>query len=243
MHCEAYGDSQNPTIVFLHGANFVHAFGRQYVLSDRFHLLVPHIMGYGDEADRIFDAEEATAELAAFMRALENKVSLIGFSLGAQLAVKLIAEHPNLFHKAILVSPWLIKEEPERSRVMAMNKKQWDSMKKPFVCNLIGMMNGLPTPQRKAFVEQMQHVRYETLQNMVDNGITLETIPGFATADLPMMALAGVKEPPSMIDSVRALGAMNAHCKVEIWDKAGHNIPPVFAKRFNRLIADFIGSS
>lgn len=241
MHYETYGNRANPVIVFLHGANFVHSFGRQYVLSDRFYLVVPHIMGYGEEADKIFDAKAAVTALADIIHGLGTNVSLIGFSLGAQLAVKLIADHPDHIHKAIMVSPLLIKEEPELSRLMDMNKKQLDSLKKPFLCNLIGLMNGLPKPQRKVFVKQMQRVKYETQRKMVDNGITLETVSGFKEAALPMIALAGAKEPASVIDSVNALGAMNPHCRTEIWAKAAHNIPPRFARRFNDLICAFIG--
>ncbi|HHX38015.1 MAG TPA: alpha/beta hydrolase [Clostridiaceae bacterium] len=243
MYYEEYGSDQNPVIVFLHGANFIHSFGRQYVLSDRFHIIVPHIMGYGNEANKTFDAEKATVALAEFIRGLGNKVSLVGFSLGAQLAVKLIAEYAELFEKAIIVSPWLIKKEPELSQVMNINKKQLDSMKKPFLCNIIGLMNGLPKSQRTEFVKQMQNVSYETQRNMVDNGITLETVRGFENAKIPMIGIAGVKEQHSIIDSVKSLSEMNDNCNIEIWEKAAHNIPPVFAKRFNSLINDFIGNN
>jgi len=43
---------------------------------------------------------------------------------GAQIAFKLVAEHEALFECAIIVSPWLMKEEPMISKIMEMNKKQ-----------------------------------------------------------------------------------------------------------------------
>lgn len=239
MYYEKYGDPSNPIIVFLHGANFVSAFGRQYELADNFYLLVPHIMGYGNEAHRTFDVEAATQELAQFIQGLGRKVNLVGFSLGAQLAVKLIAEHPNLFEKAVIVSPWLIKQEPELSHVQAMNLKQLNTMKKPFFCNLIGLMNGMPKPQRKEFVQQMQQVSEETQTNMVHNGITLDTVPGFKDASFPILVLAGAKEQQSMLDSVQALAEMNPHCTTEVWERAAHNIPPVFYRQFNERLRAF----
>ena len=48
MHYYEYGKENDKTIVFLHGANFVHSFGRQYPLAEKYHLIIPHIMGYGD---------------------------------------------------------------------------------------------------------------------------------------------------------------------------------------------------
>ena len=78
----------------LHGANFVHCFGRQYSLAERYHIVVPHIMGFGNEGERIFDTEICIRGLADFIRSFNSKVLLIGFSLGAQIAFKLISEYP-----------------------------------------------------------------------------------------------------------------------------------------------------
>ena len=193
-------------------------------------------MGYGDAADEIFDTGTAVKQLADFIADIGKKVTLVGFSLGAQLSVKLCAEYPQYFTSAIIVSPWLIKKEPMLSKVMAMNEKQFASFKNKRLCGFIGFMNGLPKEQRKEFVAQMQNVRIETVRSSVDNGITLETINGFENAYFPMIALAGSKEQTEVHDSVKGLAAMNKNCRYEIWDKAAHNIPPVFSKRFNELI-------
>ena len=222
----------------LHGANYVHCFGRQYSLAEKYHVVVPHIMGFGNEAERAFDAEICIQELADYIRSFENKVLLIGFSLGAQLAFKLISEHPELFYAAIIVSPWLNKEEPELSEVLRMNEKQFYSLKKKWLCIVIGMMNGLPSEQRKEFVRQMQQVKIETVRTSVDNGITFDSVPGFENVDFPVIALAGGKEQQSVLDSVRRMAETNNNCRYEIWEKAAHNIPPVFSTRFNKLITE-----
>lgn len=66
-------------------------------------------MGYGKEADKIFDTDSQITELVSYIAGLNRKVLLVGFSLGAQIAFKLVAEHEELFKAAIIVSPWLIK--------------------------------------------------------------------------------------------------------------------------------------
>ena len=180
MQIEEYGKENDKIIVMLHGAYFVHSFGRQYVLANRYHIIVPHIMGFGAEADRTFDAEACMKELAEFIRTLGKKVTLVGFSLGAQLALKLASEYEDLFSAAIVVSPWLMKEEAYMEKILEQNLKQLASLKKKWQCHLIGAMNGLPPKQRKEFVEQMQHVKEETVRNMVFNGITMESLSGIA---------------------------------------------------------------
>ena len=69
-------------------------------LADKYHIVVPHIMGFGNETERVFDTEICIEELSGFIRSFDNKVLLIGFSLGAQLAYKLILKYPDLFYAA-----------------------------------------------------------------------------------------------------------------------------------------------
>lgn len=238
MQIEEYGKENKKIIVMLHAANFVHTFNRQYVLAREYHIIVPHIMGFGNEADRIFDTGTCVNELAEYIQSLNQRVLLVGFSFGAQLAFKLVAEHESLFCGAILVSPWLIKEEPMLSKVLKMNEKQFASFKKRWLCSIIGRMNGLSGEQRKKFVEQMQAVKIETIRNSVDNGITLDNVEGFADVTIPVIALAGGKEQKEVTVGVKEMAAINKNCCYEIYEKAAHNIPPVHYKKFNALICE-----
>lgn len=235
-----YGKENERTVVMLHGANFVHSFGKQYALADKYHIVIPHIMGFGDAAETVFETESCVAELAEFIKGFGKKVTLVGFSLGAQLAVKLVAEHEELFNCAVVVSPWLIKEEPMLSKVLQENEKQFASFKKKWLCRIIGTMNGLPPKQCKEFVAQMQNVKLETIRNCVDNKITLSTIPNFTGVKIPVIAIAGKKEQKEVQNSVIGLSLLCKSCRNEIWDKAAHNIPPLFSKRFNKLLTDTI---
>ena len=236
MKVEEYGKDKQKTIVMLHGAHFVHTFGRQYTLSKEYHIVVPHIMGFGDNTDRVFQTDACIKELADYIKSLNKKVMLIGFSLGAQLAFRLVAEYEELFESSIIVSPWLIKEESTLSKADELNKKQFKQLQNKFLCRLIGTMNGLPPKACKEFVLQMQNVKEETIHRIVYNGITIDSVPKFADVSIPVIALAGEKEQDEIINSIKKMAEINENCRFEIWDKAGHNIPPLFAKKFNKLI-------
>ncbi|MBQ4165005.1 MAG: alpha/beta fold hydrolase [Oscillospiraceae bacterium] len=236
MTIEEFGKENTETIVMLHGANFVHTFGSQYVLAEKYHIAVPHLMGYGNNTAKAFQTDECIKELADYIKSLNKKVWLVGFSLGAQLAFKLVSEYEELFKAAIIVSPWLIKEEAFLSKIAELNLKQNKQFKNKFFCNFVGLMNGLPSKQRKEFVAQMQNVSEETAHNVVYNGITLDSTPSFKDVEIPIIALAGAKEQKEVHDSVKKMSEINKNCRFEIWDRAGHNIPPLFAKRFNELI-------
>jgi len=241
MKIEEYGKENDKIIVMLHGAYFVHTYGRQYPLARDYHIIVPHIMGFGNETHRAFETDACITELAEFIKSLDKKVMLVGFSLGAQLAFKLVSRHERLFSCAIIVSPWLIKDEPFVSRILELSLKQNAQLKNKLICNFTAVMNGLiPAKIRKEFVEQCQNVTEETVRNMVCNGITFESVPEFAGVSIPVAALAGGKEESVIRDSVRKMAEINKHCRCEIWSRAAHNIPPVFAKKFNGLIRSML---
>lgn len=240
MKVEEYGKENEKIIVMLHGANVVHTFGRQYTLSKEYHIIVPHIMGFGNDTDRIFQTDECIKEIADYIKTFNKKVMLVGFSLGAQLAFRLVSEYEELFESAIIVSPWLIKEEPLLSEIAVVDVKQLKQLKNKFICNISGMMNGLSSKQRKEFILQMQNVKEQTVHNMGYNGISIESVPMFKEVSIPIVALAGEKEPKVIKDSIRKMSEINANCRYEIWNKAGHNIPPRFAKRFNALICSML---
>ena len=68
------------------------------------------------------------------------------------------------------------------------------------------------------------------------NGTKLNVIDGYASiydvADLPPT--------DSLIAFVRRMAELNTNCRYEIWKKAAHNIPPMFSKRFNKLILETV---
>lgn len=236
MYFEEFGKENEKTIVMLHAANYVFSFENQYSLADKYHIVVPHLMGFGENTENPFQTDECVEELAQFIGSLNKKVLLVGFSLGAQVGFKLISEHQELFMGAILVSPWLIKDEAFMSKVAAANLKQHKRMKNKLFCNFLGAMNGMHTDERKAFVSQMQNVSEETTRNIVYNGITLESVPQFADVKVPVIALAGSKEYQEVRDSVLRMSEINPKCECRIWEKANHDIPMKFANKFNNMI-------
>lgn len=236
MKFEEYGKENDQIIIMLHGAHMVHTFKKQYVLAKQYHIIVPHIMGFGNNTEQIFETENCIKELVDFIKTLNKKVYLVGFSFGAQIAFKLVSEHENLFEAAVIVSAWLIKEEPFLSEIMKQNEKQLKALQNKFLCSLTGIANGLSPKQCREFVMQMQNVKAKTVHNMVYNGITLENVPEFISVSIPVITLAGEKEQKEITDAMKIMSDRNPNFRYQIWDKAGHSIPISYPKKFNKLL-------
>lgn len=237
MYYEKYGENDQNVIVFLHGMNFVHCFSKQTAaLTKKYQVIVPHLPGFGRNFDCIFSTDLACEQLSELIRSMGVKVTLVGFSLGAQLCLPLICRYPELFKGAIMISPWLIKDGAEVEKLM---KQQADN-EKNLRSGSISISVGLSKEERLEHKEYCKNVSMKSILAAIDNGILLEKYPQYSEADLPLLAICGMKETTDMRKSTRALAQKNPHCAYDMWDGAGHNIPYKFASRLNKTIEEFM---
>lgn len=238
MYFEEYGSKKNPALVMLHGAFFTDTFIKQYPLKEHYHLIIPHIKGFGKAANELFETESAVDEIRALMKDYAPAY-LVGFSLGAQLAFKLVSESPELISKAILISPWLVGKDVISDDMMNGNLKMLSQLKSRFFCNMMGLSMGLSREKRIELVNSIQSISEQTVKACVDNGISLESLPRFSFVSTPVLAIAGKKEPEDIILSVKKLSEMNSSFAYELWEGARHNIPTMCAKRLKRELVEF----
>lgn len=229
MFYEEFGNSKNPVLVFLHGANMVDSFFKQYSLQNKYHIILPHITGYGKESGTVFTTEKAVEDLYNLIKSFNQKVYLVGFSLGAQLGFVLLSRHQELFKSAIIISPWIIKEPQFTGKVKEQNIKMFGMIKKKWYVKLQGRMLGYPDDLKQKLIEDTMNLQKDTLANSVDNGITFELCPEFKDVKVPVLALCGSKEYPVVSDSVKEMASVNSMCKYQIVNKAAHNIPTNFS--------------
>ena len=240
MHVDSYGTGHCETIVFLHGAHLVHSFYPEYVLREDFQLLIPHIMGFGEERHRIFDTETCLCELRTFLKTLTPPVTLVGFSLGAQLAYALLCDPIPVCSGAVLISPMLFKTRQELEKLERLDRKSGQALKKGTFSNLGGLIRSLPDPFRETFLRDLAEEQPETAKRMIFNPICLSEDSLFAKSPVPVLALAGAWEPESTKNSVRSLARLNPLCQYEIWENAAHNIPTAHAERLIATIRRFL---
>ena len=78
------------------------------ILTNNFRVIVPDLIGFGysDKPTVDYTMDFFSNFLEKFLISLEiNKTSIIGSSLGGQIAAEFTSSHPNLVEKLILVSP------------------------------------------------------------------------------------------------------------------------------------------
>jgi 3-oxoadipate enol-lactonase len=106
-----------PTVVLLHGATLDHrAWAPQAdALRDRYHVVVPDLRGHGASTDR-FDFHGAVRDVLALLDHLPAPtITLVGLSLGANIAQEVLRRDPHRVHALVVAdatcntasrSPW-----------------------------------------------------------------------------------------------------------------------------------------
>ena len=83
---DEYGNRNNPTILLLHGAGALDTFTRQYCFANKYHLVVPHLPGAGENAYIPYLPAETISLLHELIKSLHKEnIGVVGHSLGAQI--------------------------------------------------------------------------------------------------------------------------------------------------------------
>ena len=193
-------------------------------------------MGFGSRTDETFDAKSQVLEIANFLNKLNKKVFLVGFSLGANVAFKLICDYQQFFRSAILVSPMLIEDKKLLKEASAGALRGLKIINCRFLCKILAFLSGIPKKIRSKFIDQLKKVKVETMLNAVNNGIYLDTVNNFKDVSIPISVAIGEKELNIIKDSAKICCNMNKNCNCVVFKNAAHNIPFKFSGNFNDLI-------
>lgn len=242
MYFEEIGDRKNHTIIMLHGAGLPLGFVRQYSFAKEYHLVLPHLYGNGEEASEIYTLEQCVEGVLEIVKALgKDKVSLVGFSIGAQLIIPILCKGEVYFDKAVLVSPWICKSEQALNSVVKSMAQMASLMKIKWIARVQGNLVGMNQEQKSRFITYCQNTTKDNLIAMAKQGVNIEEYNEYRDLQLPMLAVAGSKENEEMHESVKLLHKLNpAYCEVKILEKHGHDIPYNKSNIFNNILLDFL---
>ena len=220
LHTESRGDPANPTLILLHGAGAASRTWKHQLsaLSDRFHLIAPDLPGFGRSPGPVSLAAsaEAVAELVAHHNA---PVHLCGHSMGAFVAARVAAEHPEGISKLVLCGA-NIKAAEHGGRQIAFYRSRpgWWLMK---------MLSDLPT--RAALLQ------------MVDEAEASDLTDVLPRIQAPTLVVCGRRDRECVVD-VQPMTDAIPNARALIVPHTGHLLPVTGAKAFNAIVGAFYGS-
>ena len=244
MHVTTSGPRGERPLLLLHGGGVAGWMWEPMCthLKEGRRLVIPDFPGHGRSADETYESHAATtAELARILEDEGRPATVVGFSLGAQLAVQLSAQRPDLVDRVVVVSAQAVPMRATRP-TLALLGATAGLAKKEWFARLQARELFIPDELMTHYLRTSASISRETLLRSVEEN--LRFVPPAAWRAFPGVAsiLVGAHEKTLMKRSAAVLHAALPSSALEVVDDCGHGIPlqrPAWlAQRVDALLDD-----
>jgi 3-oxoadipate enol-lactonase len=215
-----------------------------------FRPIVPDLPGFGSSTTitREWSIENCAKILYLFVREITNKpVFLLGISLGGAIELKMLADHPENFEKAILINTFS-KIRPEKfSSLLYLVTRLWKVIFLSIEDQAIFMAKRLfpsevDAPYRDMIVKQIVNTD-PRIYKQTFYKISLLNLDNYLNPiSTPCLMITGAEDSTILPESQTALARKLQKCDQIFIEKAGHAVIVQQPDLVNCHILDFISS-
>ncbi|ANJ27322.1 alpha/beta fold hydrolase [Agromyces aureus] len=242
MHVERVGDESGRRVLLLHGGGVAGWMWRplRAHLGPGNHLLIPDLPGHDRSADEPYRSHERV--LSSLSSVLDEDgdrpATVIGFSLGAQLALLLAARRPDLVDRVVVISAQA-KPSPAPGLTLGLLRSTAGLARVDWFARLQAKEMFIPAELMGDYLRTSRAMTSSNLVAMVGENIRFAIPDGWSRFPGRALILAGSLEKPFMRSSAELLQRARRSSSMEIVEDAAHGIPlqhPQFlAKRLERF--------
>ncbi|MBQ4842230.1 alpha/beta hydrolase [Bacillus safensis] len=232
-------------MIFLHGGGVSSWMWQEQVeiLKNTYECFAPDLIGHGTRAkEQIFSMNESTREVISWIKENANgrQVILIGFSLGAQIAVDVLSREPDIVDIAVINSalvmplPWL------HFMVRPLLPVTYPLLKKDWFIQLQAEKMGLPQHVLHHYAAESKHLQKKTLLTMFQENLHYKLPDTFQQAKARILVTVGEKEKGIMKRSAKKI--TNSHPKATgvVVPGIGHTFTFEKKELFTEMVINFI---
>lgn len=204
--------------------------------------LVPDLPGHGLSAGRPYVSHAHTVHelVEKLAKAVPGSpVTVIGFSLGAQLAIHLASEHPALVHQAVIVSAQA-KTMPFTNFTLKALSVTAPLARKRWFAKLQARELFISPHQLEDYIATSSSISRESLVAAVGENMRFSPPPGWHTFPGRTLVMVGQRERQLMRDSAMAVHSALPSSEYEVVNGLAHGIPLQRPEWFNQRIATWI---
>ena len=247
IYYEEYGDKDAPLIVFLHGGGVSGWMWEKQIsyFCQRYHCVVPDLPGHGKSCeDTYFSMKQAAVQIIDLIDKISNnrKVSMIGFSLGAQIIVQIVSMRPTLIDTAVIISA-LVRPMPSLNKWIAPTIK----LASPLIANrtfskIQAKTMYIPKEKFQQYYDESCRMPPQTLISVLKENMSFAIPENFKHVKTSMLIIVGEKEKSMMKKSANDLVASNQHCEGMVIADIGHGISLAKPTLFNEIVDNWLGA-
>lgn len=244
LNYQVYGDKNAPLMVFLHGGGVSSwMWDKQVQYFSNYHCITIDLPEQGASTDTEefsiqFSAEKVNEIIEK--EANGKEVIVIGFSLGAQVAIKMLSLNSNLIDYAIINSALVRPNSIIRKMIRPMIKLSFPLVKNKFFSKLQAKTLYIGQEYFDTYFKESSQMKSDTLIRILKENMSFEIPEAFMKSKSKILVTVGEKEKSVMKKSAIDIVANNSNCTGIIIPKVGHGISLVNPDFFNQLIKTWI---
>lgn len=237
---QGFGPKQAESILFLHGGGMsgwmwedqVEVFKKEY------HCIVPDLPGHGRNiASSPFSITESAKEIATVIQnhTSEKKAHIVGLSLGAQVALQLIATSPELVDRALINSA-LVRPFAINKMTTLMLKMTLPLARSRSFARIQAKSLGIPERHFEAYFKDSREISPDTFIEVMKENASFGLPSGLKEAKTMALILVGEKEKKIMHRSAQDVVNTMPHGQGYVIEEVGHAFNLEDPERFNRIL-------
>ena len=243
MHVSRFGPEDGSPVLLLHGGGVAGWMWNSLrsSLASKYNVLVPDLPGHGQSADEPYRSHAETVE--ALGRVLSHggstPAAVIGFSLGAQLAIELASQHPELVDRVMVVSAQA-KAMPFTGLTLGVLGVAAPLARNRRFARMQARELFVPPELMEDYLDTSADITKATLLAAVGDNVRFELPASWSEFSGEALVMVGRRERALMRDSSVSIHEALPNSEIEIVDGCGHGIPLQRPDWFNGRVADWL---
>jgi pimeloyl-ACP methyl ester carboxylesterase len=243
MHLKASGLEGGPPVLLLHGggvAGWMWDFLRRD-LEPTYTVFVPDLPGHGrSRGERYVSHSHTVDQLARLLRERGiGQAAVVGFSLGAQLAIELASRHPELIAEVIVVSAQ-VKPIPFSAATLRALHVTAPLARRRWFATLQARELSIPPELLEEYISTSASIGRDTLVAVVGANLGFELPKEWPTFPGRVLVMAGQRERRVMRESAEEISAARPGSELQIVEGCAHGIPLQRPDWFSRRVSSWL---
>lgn len=244
IHFEEYGQLDAPLLVFIHGGGVGGwMWEEQIKFFQGYHCIVPTLPEHGGQSGGTpFSIRESAKLLNDLIieKANGQKVNVVGFSIGAQVLVKMLSLQPTLIDKAMINSALTRPIAVPKSILGITLKLTYPLIRHKAFAKVQAKTLYLPPNLFDRYYEESCAITVESLTRVLDENMSFKTPESFSAVKSKMLVTVGEKERGMMKKSAHDLVMSNTNCHRIVWPNIGHGVSLKEPSQFNDTLSKWL---
>lgn len=245
LYIKETGNQSSPMLVFLHGGGVSGWMWEKQVeyFKDDYYILVPDLPSHGNSREeQFFSIHQTAKDIIHIIEEKKNgqKITIIGFSLGAQIAIEILSLNKDMIDRAIIISVLVMPMKYVHSMIKPLTRITMPLTKNKLFAKLQAKVLYIREEQFDLYYQDTNEMTVEALHQILEENMTYRIPDGFKYSTAKIMVLVGDKEKTAMRKSAIAIKQSNQNCQGYVVHEVGHGISLADAHFFNSLVEAWI---